>query len=51
VYLQGAYREKIDALVARLKKKHGFLEGRHEKDDGPPRQITLFAGLANRGGR
>lgn len=51
VYLQGAYREKIDALVARLKKEHGFLDGRHEKDGGPPQQITLFSGLANRGGR
>ena len=42
-YLRGAYRDSIDRRVRRLRRKHGFLEGRVE--DGRPRraeQLGLF---------
>ena len=50
VYLGGTYREKIDALVERLKQEHGFANGRDERPPGTGVQITLFAGLAKPGG-
>jgi hypothetical protein len=41
-YLSGAYRERIDALVRRLKEKHGFRDGRHQEDGAPPHQRSLW---------
>jgi DNA repair photolyase len=51
VYLAGRYRERIDAVLGRLREKHGFLPRGHrdpdEEDDPRPRtpadQLTLFA--------
>jgi DNA repair photolyase len=46
VYLGGRYRERIRALVARLRAKHGFGDGSgDDDDDGPPRaaeQLPLW---------
>ncbi|HET7746800.1 MAG TPA: radical SAM protein [Vicinamibacteria bacterium] len=44
VYLGGGYRRKIDALLARLEERHGFVAGGDddEEDTGPPEQIPLF---------
>jgi DNA repair photolyase len=40
VYLGGRYRERIRALVARLRAKHGFLDGPDE-DDAPRAAVQL----------
>jgi DNA repair photolyase len=50
VYLRGRYRERIDEVLLRLRRKHGFLERGHrdadEEEDGRPRrrpeQLSLF---------
>jgi DNA repair photolyase len=49
VYLRGRYRERIDEVLLRLRRKHGFLERGHrdqdEDEDDAPRaatQLTLF---------
>jgi DNA repair photolyase len=42
VYLEGPYRQAIDALVHRLKRKHGFAEGRADHAWRRPEQIRLW---------
>jgi DNA repair photolyase len=47
VYLRGRYRQRIDALLGRLRGKHGFLERGHRDPDelpppGPLMQLSLF---------
>ena len=46
VYLSGAYRERVDALVLRLRRKHGFVDPSQEDDDDRPAgqaaQLKLF---------
>ena len=41
VYLEGTYKDSVMALVRRLKRAHGFLDGDRE-EDRPPEQIALF---------
>jgi DNA repair photolyase len=41
VYLRGRYRQRIDALVAALKTRHGFVD-RELEEWTPPEQIPLF---------
>jgi DNA repair photolyase len=41
VYLRGRFREKIDARVGALKRKHGFLDREYD-DPAEPEQIPLF---------
>lgn len=43
VYLAGAYRRKLEALLGTLRERHGFA-GRGDEDDdpAPPEQIPLF---------
>ena len=45
MYLNGPYRQRLKEMVARLKRKHGFLE-KDGDDRGPaaaPQQIGLWA--------
>ena len=43
VYLRGAYRARIDDLLLRLRRKHGFEEPRATRQfDGPAVQLALF---------
>jgi DNA repair photolyase len=43
VYVHGPYRDRVNALVGRLKRKHGFAEGRDDEEDWRrPEQIALF---------
>jgi DNA repair photolyase len=43
VYLRGAYRARIDDVVARLRRKHGFAEpGPARQYDAPAVQLALF---------
>ena len=43
VYLRGAYRERIDEVVRRLRRKHGFEEPRPWRQyEGPEVQLALF---------
>jgi DNA repair photolyase len=42
VYLRGTYRERLDALLARLRRAHGFAERARPEGDGPPEQMALF---------
>ena len=46
VYLGGPYRERIHALVSRLRRKHGYrdAETREYGRPGPARQLELFEG-------
>ena len=41
-YLRGAYRERIDALLRRLRTKHGFVDGGDEDHASPTRQASLW---------
>jgi DNA repair photolyase len=44
VYLGGRYRERIRGTIARLKAKHGFVDG-DDEDEGPPKpaeQLPLW---------
>jgi len=45
VYLGGRYRDRIRGMIARLKAKHGFVDGSEGEDEGPPRpaeQLPLW---------
>jgi DNA repair photolyase len=42
VYLEGPYRQAIDAMVRRLKRKHGFAEGRDDHRWRRPEQMGLW---------
>ena len=42
VYLEGPYRQAIDAMVLRLKRKHGFAEGRDDHRWRRPEQMGLW---------
>ena len=45
VYLGGRYRERIRGMIARLKKKHGFVDGAEGGNEGPRRpaeQLPLW---------
>lgn len=41
VYLEGPYRHKVDALIRRLKQKHGLTAGRYERRWHRPEQTAL----------
>jgi hypothetical protein len=40
VYLRGAYRDRIEVMVRRLREKHGFVA--RDGDDGPAGQLPLW---------
>jgi DNA repair photolyase len=43
VYLRGSYRERIDALITRLRRQHGFEEpGENRQYHAPAVQLALF---------
>jgi DNA repair photolyase len=43
VYLRGAYRRRMDEMVERLKRRHGFEDRRSGKgEEAPVRQLLLF---------
>ena len=45
VYLAGRYRERVRAIIARLKTRHGFVDRDDEEDEGPHRsaeQLPLW---------
>src|SRR5262249_11904613 len=41
VYLRGRYRDRIDALVRRLKARHGFVDADRGQDFAKPVQLPL----------
>ncbi|HET8647934.1 MAG TPA: hypothetical protein VFO85_20735, partial [Vicinamibacteria bacterium] len=44
VYLRGAYRQRIDDTLLRLRRKHGFEDPAPERQyERPPLQLALFA--------
>lgn len=43
VYLGGAYRERVRALVERLRERHGLTAGPREGMASPPTQLRLWA--------
>jgi DNA repair photolyase len=43
VYLRGSYRDRIDGIITRLRRKHGFEEPEENRQyDGPAVQLALF---------